>query len=269
MVPMSETDGGGRMPSWDHVRAFAQHAEATGIDSLWVCDHFVSSPGPGQVVGIHEGWTMLAALAVATARVELGQLVTCVSFRNPGLLAKMAATADAIAAGRLVLGLGAGWYDAEYDAFGYPTDHRYGRFDEAIAVVAPLVRGERVTFAGRYHHADDAVLLPAPQRPIPILVAADRPAMLRLTARHADAWNTAWYARPDDRLRRQLAALDEALAAEGRDPVTLRRTIGVDAELDDLPRVLEAHEQLGFDDAIVLLQPMDETSLDRLAASAL
>ena len=119
------------------------------------------------------------------------------SFRNPGILAKMAVTADAVSDGRLVLGLGAGWHDPEYLAFGFPTDHRVSRFEEALQIIGPLLRGERVSVTGRYHQVRDAVLLPAPERPIPTLVAGHGPRMLQLTARHADAWNTAWYGLPD------------------------------------------------------------------------
>jgi len=270
------------MPSWPRVRAFAEHAEAVGLQSVWVCDHFVSRPAGQPVEGIHEGWTILSALAAATSRVELGQLVMCVSFRSPALLAKMAATADAVSGGRLILGLGAGWYDPEYEAFGYPTDHRVGRFEEALRIIGPLLRGERVTLAGRYHRVGEAVLLPPPDRQIPILVAANRPRMLRLTARYADAWHTAWFGHPDNRLRRRLADLETALDVEGRDPATLRRTVGVRvherdamasdeagdlacaATFDELARMIDAYEALGFDDVIVGLEPMTKRSLDRL-----
>ena len=187
-----------------------------------------SGPPDDHAEGIHEGWTILAALAASTRRVELGQLVTCTSFRHPALLAKMATTADAVSGGRLILGLGAGWYDPEYQAFGYPTDHRVGRFEEAIAIIGPLLGGERVTLAGSYYQVCDAVLRPPPDRPIPILVAAKGRRMLRLTARYADAWNTAWFGLPDDLLHRRLAELNAALEAEGRDPATLRRTVGME-----------------------------------------
>jgi len=280
VVPMVVSDGPGRMPTWPQVRAFARHAEAVGLHSLWVCDHLLSG-SPDE--GIHEGWTILAALASSTRRLELGQLVTCTSFRPPALLAKMATTADAVSGGRLILGLGAGWYDPEYQAFGYPTDHRVGRFEEAIGIIGPLLRGERVTLAGRYYQVRDAVLRPAPDRPIPILVAAQGRRMLRLTARHADAWNTAWFGLPDDLLQRRLAELHAALEAEGRDPATLRRTVGMDVwdpgttgpganlaegfggSVDQLARAIDAHERLGFDDLILQLEPKTTRSLDRLA----
>jgi alkanesulfonate monooxygenase SsuD/methylene tetrahydromethanopterin reductase-like flavin-dependent oxidoreductase (luciferase family) len=280
VVPMSLSDGPGQVPTWPQVRTFGQHAEAVGLDSLWGCDHLLSGP-PEE--GIHEGWTILAALAASTRHLELGQLVTCTSFRHPALLAKMATTADAVSGGRLILGLGAGWYDPEYTAFGYPTDHRVGRFEEAIAIIGPLVRGEQVTVAGRYYQVREAVVRPPPQRPIPILVAAKGRRMLRLTVRYADAWNTAWFGLPDELLHRRLAELQAALEAEGRDPATLRRTVGMEVwdpdasdpagdlgegfggSIDELAWAIDAHERLGFDDLIVQLEPKTMRSLDRLA----
>ena len=285
VLPMSLSDGPGQVPTWPQVRAFGQHAEAVGLDSVWVCDHLLSGPSDDRTEGIHEGWTILAALAASTRRAELGQLVTCASFRHPALLAKMATTADAVSGGRFILGLGAGWYDPEYQAFGYPTDHRAGRFEEAIRIVVPLLRGERVTLAGSWYQVADAVLRPPPERTIPILVAAKGRRMLQLTARYADAWNTAWFGLPDELLRRRLAELNLALAAEGRDPATLRRTVGMEVwdpgasdpgedlgvgfggSVDELARAIDAYEQVGVDDLIVQLAPKTARSLDRLAAA--
>jgi alkanesulfonate monooxygenase SsuD/methylene tetrahydromethanopterin reductase-like flavin-dependent oxidoreductase (luciferase family) len=267
MVPMSLSDGHDGMPTWREIRTFAQQAEEGGLDAVWVCDHFLSGEPGRPAEGIHEAWTLLSALAATTDRVQLGQLVTCVSFRNPGLLAKMATTADAISDGRLVLGLGAGWYDPEYEAFGYPTDHRLSRLEEALAIISPLLRGECISFAGRYHAANQAVLLPPPEREIPILLAGDGPRLLRLTARFAHMWNTAWFGAPDEELRRRFAALDEALAAEARDPATLRRTVGVeffDASVDEIAATLAAHESMGVDEVIVGLRPSTGVALARL-----
>jgi alkanesulfonate monooxygenase SsuD/methylene tetrahydromethanopterin reductase-like flavin-dependent oxidoreductase (luciferase family) len=279
-LPFGASDGPGRLPTWREMRGFAAHAEAIGLDSLWVCDHFLSGPADRPAEAIHEGWTIVAALAASTSTIELGQLVMCVSFRSPALLAKMAVTADGVSGGRLVLGLGAGWYDPEYLAFGFPTDHRVARFEEALQIIGPLLRGERLTFAGRYHQTRGAVLLPPPDRPIPILVAGHRPRMLRLTARYADAWNTAWFGLPDKRLDQRLADMHAALQAEGRDPATLRRTVGMDCELTgtgqvgggsfagragELARAIDAYERLGIDDLIVCLQPSTQQGLDQLA----
>src|SRR6266700_7409121 len=279
-LPFGASDGPGRLPAWREMHAFAAHAEAVGLDSVWVCDHFLSGPAGRPAEAIHEGWAIVAALAASTSTIELGQLVTCVSFRSPALLAKMAVTADGVSGGRLVLGLGAGWYDPEYLAFGFPAGHRVARFEEALQIIGPLLRGERLTFAGRYHQVRDAVLLPPPDRPIPVLVAGNRPRMLRLTARYADAWNTAWFGLPGKRLGQRLAGLHAALLAEGRDPATLRRTVGMDCELtdpgqagggslagslDELARAIDAYERLGIDDLIVRLQPSTQPALDPLA----
>jgi probable F420-dependent oxidoreductase len=273
------------MPTWEGVRRFAQRAEQLGFDSLWVCDHLLSDPGDRQVEGIHEAWTILSGLAAVTASVDLGQLVMCAAFRNPALLAKMAVTADAISEGRIVLGVGAGWYDAEHEAFGFPTDHRVSRFEEAVQILDGLLDGEKVSFHGRFHQVEEAWLLPRPERRIPLLIAGNGPRMLGITACHADAWNTAWYGFPDERLFSQLDALDEAVAAEDREPTSIRRTVGVwveDPELvseqdrdpdafhgsaADVSRLLASYEELGIDELIVGLTPMTIQSLDRLAAA--
>ncbi len=220
-----EGDGG----SWAEVAGIARQAEAGGIDSLWVYDHFLYREASEPEVGFHEAWTLLSALAAVTDRVELGTLVLATSFRPAGLLAKMAATADDVAGGRLILGLGCGWHEPEYQAFGYPFDHRVGRFEEALRIIVPLIRGDRVTFNGQWSAVEDAVLLPPPRRPsMPILIAAKGERMLRLTARHADAWQTAWFGLPDDRFRKRHNDLLAACEVEGRDPGTLELTVGVD-----------------------------------------
>jgi alkanesulfonate monooxygenase SsuD/methylene tetrahydromethanopterin reductase-like flavin-dependent oxidoreductase (luciferase family) len=281
VLPAAQGEGQEWMPGWSEVRAFALGAEERGLDSVWMYDHFYYRTDSGELEGQHEAWTIVSAVAAVTERVEIGTIVLCTSFRNPGLTAKMATTGDEVSDGRLILGLGAGWHDPEYDAFGYARDHRAARFEEAVRVIAPLVRGERVTFEGRYERANDAELAPAPKRRIPILIACERPRMLRLTARYADAYNTAWYGAPDERLERQLAALGEALEAEGRDPATMTTTVGVVARdpsrepsgddddefagsVDELATALDAHEAIGVDHLIVVLQPMNEASLDWL-----
>ncbi|HKE54493.1 MAG TPA: LLM class flavin-dependent oxidoreductase [Actinomycetota bacterium] len=281
VLPASQGDGGGKTPAWPAIRSFALAAEERGLDSVWMYDHFYYRTDEGELEGQHEAWTIVSAVAAVTERVEVGTIVLCTGFRNPGLTAKMAATADEVSAGRLILGIGAGWHDPEYDAFGYDKERRADRFDEAVQIIAPLVRGETVTFEGRYERANEARLAPPPSRRIPILIACERPRMLRLTARYADAYNTAWYGAPDDRLMRQLTALGEAMEAEGRDPATMTRTVGVIARdptrkpesdeerefagsLDQLAKALDEHEALGIDHLIVILQPMDEASLDWL-----
>lgn len=220
-------DEGGGAYHWDRIAGVARQADAGGIDSLWVFDHLIFR-GDAEEAGQHEAWTALTAVAAVTERAELGSLVFATSFRNPALLAKMAVTLDQVAHGRLILGLGCGWNEPEYAAFGYPFDNRVGRFEEALAIIDPLLSGERVTFAGRWSQAEDCVLLPPPERRIPILIAARRDRMLRLTVRHAASWNTAWFGLPDDRWRERQRDVVAACEAEGRDPATLEQTVGIE-----------------------------------------
>jgi alkanesulfonate monooxygenase SsuD/methylene tetrahydromethanopterin reductase-like flavin-dependent oxidoreductase (luciferase family) len=263
------------MPGWAEVCALALHAESAGLDSVWVCDHLVSEPAGHPPEGMLEAWTILSALAASTRRVTVGTLVTCSSFRHPALLAKMAATVDAISGGRLVLGLGARSPGLEYEAYGFPDDHRLARFEETLEIVGGLLRGAVVTTSGRFHRFHrlrNAPLLPPPDRRIPLLVAGGGPRMLRLAARHAQAWNTAWHGAPDDRLHAQLAAMARALADEGREAGSLRVTVGASVtdpdhtgvddndgafvgSPDDLARVIGEYAMLGVDELIVALTP--------------
>ena len=286
VVPADEADGEGATPPWAVTRSFALAAEAHGLDSVWMYDHLFEGPDDdGKIEGLHEAWTLVSALAAVTTRVEIGTIVLCTSFRSPGLTAKMAVAADAVSEGRLILGLGAGWHDPEYRAFGIPLDHRAARFEETLQVLAPLLRGETVTFSGRFHQTDGAVLVPPADRRIPLLIAARRPRMLRLTARYADAWNTAWFGAPDERLQERFADLDRALEEEGRDPREVARTVGIFAvdrrtrpehegpavtfgdSVDELASALDAYEELGVEHVIVVLQPMTEASIERLVAA--
>ena len=289
VLPMNESDGNGA-GQWARIRQLATHAEAGGLDSLWAYDHFIFRMPDEPEDGIHEAWTLLTAVAAVTERVELGTIVLGTGFRPPALTAKMAATLDEISNGRLILGIGTGWHEPEYTAFGYPFDHRAGRFEEALAIIGPLTKGERVTLHGRWHDVDDAVLIPPPPRPgrlpgrIPILIAAKGERMLRLTARHADAWNAAWFGLPNERFAQRRADLVAACEAEGRDPATLEVTAGLtldaqglstrpgaaDAlppEADAVARALDAWRDLGVGHVQVDLRPVEERTIDILAAA--
>jgi alkanesulfonate monooxygenase SsuD/methylene tetrahydromethanopterin reductase-like flavin-dependent oxidoreductase (luciferase family) len=170
--------------------------------------------------------------------VELGTIVLCTAFRNPALLAKMAITLDEISDGRLILGLGAGWHQPEFDAFGIPFDHRAGRFEDALKIIAPLLKEGKVDFHGEYYSAPDCEMRPRGPRPggIPVLVASRGPRMLRLTAEYADSWNSAWFGRPTNLAPRR-ADLAAACAQVGRDPRTLEVTAGVQVAYPDLGEV--------------------------------
>jgi alkanesulfonate monooxygenase SsuD/methylene tetrahydromethanopterin reductase-like flavin-dependent oxidoreductase (luciferase family) len=225
MLPIAETDSG-TILRYGEIRDAALQAERDQFDAIWVADHLLFE-WDGQRRGIWESWTLLSALAEATSRVELGALVMCTAFRNPALLAKMADAIDEVSAGRLILGLGAGWHQPEFTAFGYPFDHLASRFEEALRIIAPLVRRGAVDYHGTYERAVDCVSLPRGPRPNgpPILIGASRPRMLRLTAELGDAWNTCWLGRAAE-LPPRVAELHAACADVGRDPATLDVTVG-------------------------------------------
>lgn len=281
-LPLADGDTpDGHTPTFAETAGFAARAEAAGLDSIWTFDH-VLFRFPGEPDGgVREGWTTLAALAPVVPRVELGSLVMCSSFRNPALMAKMAATLDDLSGGRVILGLGSGWHDPEYEAFGWPIDRKVGRFAEDLEIAARLLRGERVTSDGTWRQVSDAVLVPPPERRVPLLVAAKGERMLRLTAAWADAWNTAWYGRVDERLRARMAGLDAACASVGRDPSTIRRTVGIrlhdpgtghaddpsslDAGAERLAAFFDELAGLGFADAIIWSISKSVAALERIA----
>jgi alkanesulfonate monooxygenase SsuD/methylene tetrahydromethanopterin reductase-like flavin-dependent oxidoreductase (luciferase family) len=269
----------GQMTTFAQTAEYARRAEQLGLDSVWVFDHLIWRFEGEPEEGPHEAWTTLSAIAPVVPRVELGALVLCSSFRPAGVMAKMAATLDDLSGGRLVLGIGSGWHEPEYQAFGLPFEPRVSWFAEDLEVIARLLRGETVSLAGRFRTYDRAVLLPPPARRPPILVASKGPRMLRLTATWADAWNTAWFGAVDDRLRSRLRDLDEACAAVGRDPATLRRTVGIrlhepgkgddepgtDADAAGLGDFFDELEAVGFDDVIVWSLIKAPAALDRIA----
>ena len=291
LLPLNDLDGPGGS-RWPVLRDLAVTAEQAGLDSLWAYDHLLFRMPGEEEAGPHDPLAMLAAVAAVTSRVELGTIVLGTGFRAPGVTAKMAAAIDEISDGRLVLGLGAGWHEPEYAAFGYPFDHRVGRFDEFLAVALPLLRGERVTFHGQWHQAQDAVLLPPPPRPtrlpgrMPILIAAKGERMLRLAARHADAWNVAWFGLPTERFHQRRADLVAACEAEDRDPATLEVTVGlvIDAaaaaegrpipddalppDVDAVARALDAWRDLGAGHVQVDLRPNGAQLVELLATAA-
>jgi alkanesulfonate monooxygenase SsuD/methylene tetrahydromethanopterin reductase-like flavin-dependent oxidoreductase (luciferase family) len=169
----------------------------------------------------------MAGLASATNRIQIGSLVACTGFRNPGLVAKMTEVIDDISGGRVILGLGAGWHKPEYDAFGYPFDHRVGRFEDAMVIIHGLLREGRVDYDGEFFQARQAINRPRGPRPTgaPILVGSSGQRMLRIIARYADAWNTVWHDDPQA-IVGTMAEVDAACREVGRDPATLVRTAG-------------------------------------------
>jgi alkanesulfonate monooxygenase SsuD/methylene tetrahydromethanopterin reductase-like flavin-dependent oxidoreductase (luciferase family) len=269
----------GMAPTFAQTLDFSSRAEKAGLDSIWVFDHLIFRFPNEPDEGLQEAWTTLSALAPVVPRVELGTLVMCSSFRNAGLMAKMGQTLDDLSGGRLILGLGCGWHEPEYDAFGFPFDHLVGRFEADLEVIRRLLDGEKVDLEGRWSRYAGARLLPPPERRTPVLVAAKGQRMLRLTARWADAWNTAWFGGVDATVRQRMADLDAACDAVGRPPGEIRRTVGIrvfepgergddtrstDADAEGLADVFDELEAIGFADAIVWSIGKTPAALERV-----
>jgi probable F420-dependent oxidoreductase len=287
VMPIGEDDATHATPGYAEIRAIAQQAEAAGFDSIWIFDHLLFRFPDQPTGGIWEAWTLLTALAEATERVDLGTIVLCVPFRNPAVLAKMADTLDEISGGRLILGLGAGWHQPEFDAFGVPFDHKAPRFEEAIQIITSLLREGKVDFTGTYYSAPNCELRPrgpSPRGP-EILIASSKPRMHSLTARYADSWNTAWLGLPA-KLAARRTALESVCAEVGRDPATLAVTVGVSVQYtapgqtleqtpdadkvlfgsaEDVAAGLRAYADQGVAHVICSLEPTTPEALDWLA----
>jgi len=209
--------------------------EDLGFDSVWLGEHLLYRWPDRPARGPWEAWTILAAIAAATNRVELGPLVACTNFHNPAQLAKQAATIDEVSGGRFVLGLGAGWNETEFRAFGFPYDHRIDRFEEAFTIIRTLLRDGAIDFDGRWYQARDCELLPRGPRPggPPLMIGSIGPRMLRSTMAHADSWNC-WFMDIDNRpagVPAVRSLVDAACREVGRDPADVERTVAVHVRL--------------------------------------
>lgn len=288
ILPMSGPEEGIAM-RYSQIKALAMAIENSALDSAWVYDHLIYRFPEKPQGEVQEAWTILTALAEATERVELGCLVFCVPFRNPALLAKMAAALDDVSGGRLILGLGAGWHKPEFDAFGLPFDHLVDRFEEGLQIIVPLLREGACDFTGTYYSAPNCELAPRPTRQIPILIASFKPRMLALTAKYADSWNTAWLGHVESLTERR-DALDAASREEGRDPSTLEVTVGlnvrfphlltagegdeendpnkvISGSIEEVAAALRGYRDAGVGHLICALQPLNEEAIAAVSAA--
>jgi alkanesulfonate monooxygenase SsuD/methylene tetrahydromethanopterin reductase-like flavin-dependent oxidoreductase (luciferase family) len=283
IVPMGDELQDGVPSRWPGIRDLATSAESSGLDSVWVYDHLIFGGPERAADSPWEAWTLLTAIAAVTSRVRLGALVLCAAWRHPGLLARMADSLQELSGDRLVLGLGAGWHKPEFDAFGFEFTERVERFAESLEIIADMMRTGRSSFSGRHYVLADAPIRDRPDRvPPEILVAARRPRMLGLTARRADAWNTAWYGHPGRAYRQLAAELDAACEAAGRDPGSVRRTVGfriadhssapantdpaklVHGGPDEVAEAIAAWAGEGVDELICWPEPNNPAGLDLL-----
>jgi alkanesulfonate monooxygenase SsuD/methylene tetrahydromethanopterin reductase-like flavin-dependent oxidoreductase (luciferase family) len=278
--------GSERTVAWSEYLAIVGAAEELGFDSVRLGDHLLYRQDRRPERGPLEAWTLLAAIAAATSRIRIGPLVACTSFHHPGLIAKMAATVDAISGGRLILGLGAGWNEPEYRAFGLPFDRRADRFAESVGVIRRLLAGERVSLRGEFYTVQDAVLAPPPIGPIPLLVGSSGDRMLAAGLPHADWWNL-WYSdygNTVDGYAKQHARISSAAERVGRPSGAVARSVGVLVEhepgfadrtppgqdrpvrLADLPAHFAALAEGGADEAVIIMHTMNEQTLRRVGA---
>lgn len=224
-----------RVALWPDMKRMAVTADTLGYDSIWFGDHLLYR-NPGQPpLGPWEAWTMMAAIAALTEHVEIGPLVACTSFHNPAMIAKKAVTLDEVSGGRLILGLGAGWNEPEYAAFGYPYDHRVSRFEEAFTIIRRLLDGEEFSFHGEYYDVEDCLLHPPGPRmgSLPLMVGSGSPRMLDITMPYVQSWNAwyAWFGNRPEGLAEWMAKVDASCARVGRDPKTVERTCAVYVQL--------------------------------------
>ena len=270
---------------WPELREMAHVAEQVGFDSLWVGDHLLYRRPEGNV-GPWEAWSTLAALAETTSRVEIGPLVAATSFHNPAMLAKKAATIDEISGGRLIVGLGAGWNEPEYSAYGFPFDRRASRFEEAFTIIRTLLRDGRIDFDGEFYQARDCELVPRGPRSTgpPLMIGSIGRRLLEFTAPHIDAWNAwhDWFGNTPEGVRPLSAALDEACRAAGRDPAQVARTVTVLVQMaggkgrrteltqptppqrgtpDQLAELLKAYARAGVAHVQLVLDPITAASI--------
>ena len=254
---------------WPEILDMVRAIEDLGYDSVWVGEHLLYRWPDREPRGPWEAWTLMAAIAASTSRVQFGPLVACTSFHNPALLAKQASTIDEIGGGRFVLGLGAGWNEIEFRAFGFPFDHRIDRFEEAFTIIRTLLREGAIDFEGRYYQARDCELLPRGPRAAgpPLMIGSRGPRMLAIALPHVDAWNVWWSdtRNAPDGVPPLRELVDVAARDAGRDPADIERTVAV---LVRLPGGSGRIDGSGLAEAVMPLEGPPEVIAEALRAYA-
>lgn len=276
-----------RVTPWPEYLAMARAAEEVGFESIWLGDHLLYRDDGREERGPWDAWTLLGALAAATERVQLGPLVGCTAFSPPGQIARRAAAIHEVSGGRFVLGLGAGWNETEFRAFGLPLDHRASRFAESFEIIRRLLDGERVSFSGTYERVDDAVLLPRPSTRPPLMIGSLGERVLRITLPHVDGWNVwcDWFGNTPEGFAQENERVTRILTELGRDPADVYRSATVFVTMegghvdrphahpielvtgppDQIASRLIQFQEVGLDEAILVLNPITEASIRGLA----
>lgn len=233
ILPEAEGDFAGGTAGWSDYKAMAQMAEQIGLDSVWFVDHLLyrNPESALKQQGAWECWSTLTGLAAVTEKVELGSLVTPTSFRNPAVFAKQIDVIEEISGGRTIVGLGAGWNEPEYLAFGLPFDKLVSRFEEAFTIIRTLLQDGAIDFEGKYYTARDCELAPRGPRPEgpTLMVGSSGPRMLGITLPHVQMWNN-WLCREDNtaaQIPERRDVVDAACAKAGRDPADIERSVSI------------------------------------------
>lgn len=284
VLPMLEQPESGKKPSWVMIRSMAQRAEAMGFDTVWIADELLwRVPSWPAARGWWECVSMTGAVAASTSTVGVGTWVMSALHRNPGLTVKAAETIDEISGGRFLLGFGAGHAGNQGSTFGYPEDLTVSRYEEALNIVVPALRGDTVSLDGRYHQARELEVRPRGPRPgqIQLMLGAHGPRTMDLAVRHADIWSAfATESSLPQWFEPMLSRLDEVCAEIGRHPSSLGRSIGVFVEPGDhrsseaaglgvpitgssgeIAETIQSFEQLGVTRVEVMLWPGTDDSL--------
>lgn len=272
VLPMLEDPKSGQTPSWSRIKSMAEDAETLAFDTVWVVDELLTRvPSWGGPRGWWECVSITGAVAASTSTVGVGTWVLSALHRNPGLTVKVAETLDEISGGRFLFGFGAGHAGDQGATFGYPEDVTVSRYEEALQILVPALRGETVSFDGAYHSSKDLEIRPRGPRGgrIPLMLAAHGPRTMRLAAAHADIWSGyATESSLPEWFEPMLKRLDEACADMEREPASLERSIGVFVE----PGTARTAEETGFgvpisgstDQIVDTLGRFEEGGVDRV-----
>ena len=283
VLPLMEYGPDRITPRWTDIRDLAIRAEQIGFDTIWTPDEllWVYPDRPAQ--GVWDGVSMAGAIAATTSSVTVGTWVLSALHRNPGIIAKTAETLDEISGGRFLFGLGAGHVGpGQAHAFGLPEDHVFDRFEEALEIIVPLLRGGRADFTGTWHAAHDLTQQPVGPRPnaIPMLIGGNGPRGQTAAARHADIYSCYIEERAHvDEAAPRLASLDTICERIGRDPASIGRSVGmyVDAagaagprpsrlsgSAEEIADAVRSFRDAGFTRVELMLDPGTMAGLDAL-----
>ncbi|HEU5424561.1 MAG TPA: TIGR03560 family F420-dependent LLM class oxidoreductase [Nitrolancea sp.] len=260
---------GNRLP-FPELAGMWREIEELGFDSAWVVDHFLA--GQDELTPYFEAWTLIAALSQQTSRIRFGIMVSGNTYRNPALVAKQAVTIDHASGGRVELGIGAGWWEREHEAYGYtfpPVRDRVEMLEEAAQVITSLLTQERTTFHGAYYTFENTPFEPKSlQKPhLPLVIGAFKPRMLRIAARYADNWNTR--GEPEE-IAPLAETMRKAARDVGRDPEAIRFSVYAwkhpFTSEEHFRDIVARYHQAGFSDLIFPMPPAeDRPMMERIA----